>query len=323
MNMATDNNIAVSVKDLEKKFGSFIAVNRINFDVKRGEIFGFLGPNGAGKSTTIKMLCGILTPTAGSGYVDGYDINREQELIKQNIGYMSQKFSLYDDLTVEENIDFYSGIYKVPPKRQRERKEEIISMIGIEEFKSMFTGILSGGLKQRLALGCAIIHEPKIIFLDEPTAGVDPIARNNFWKLIKEMANKGITIFVTTHYMDEAENCDRLALIYQGSIIAMDTPINLKTQCMKEKVLKISVSNAEEWLYKLDKVEGIKESALFGTAIHTIVDDAVKVKQSIKKLFQETDIKDFTIESIQASLEDVFISLIESHEKVGGMCELK
>ena len=321
--MATDNNIAVSVKDLEKKFGSFIAVNRINFDVKRGEIFGFLGPNGAGKSTTIKMLCGILTPTAGSGYVDGYDINREQELIKQNIGYMSQKFSLYDDLTVEENIDFYSGIYKVPPKRQRERKEEIISMIGIEEFKSMFTGILSGGLKQRLALGCAIIHEPKIIFLDEPTAGVDPIARNNFWKLIKEMANKGITIFVTTHYMDEAENCDRLALIYQGSIIAMDTPINLKTQCMKEKVLKISVSNAEEWLYKLDKVEGIKESALFGTAIHTIVDDAVKVKQSIKKLFQETDIKDFTIESIQASLEDVFISLIESHEKVGGMCELK
>jgi ABC-2 type transport system ATP-binding protein len=323
MNTVMDNNITVTVRDLEKKFGDFIAVNRISFDVNRGEIFGFLGPNGAGKSTTIRMLCGIMSPTRGSGYIGGYDINRQQELIKQNIGYMSQKFSLYDDLTVEENIDFYSGIYKIPKRERRERKEEIIQMVGIGEFRSMFSGTLAGGLKQRLALGCAIIHEPRIIFLDEPTAGVDPIARNNFWKLIKEMANKGVTIFVTTHYMDEAENCDRLALIYRGAIIAIDTPLRLKTQHMKEKVLKISVRDGEEWLHKFEKVEGIKELALFGTAIHAIVDNTVKATQIIKKLFREAGLKSYEIEQIQASLEDVFVSLIESYDKVGGTCELQ
>jgi ABC-2 type transport system ATP-binding protein len=231
------DNIAVSVQDLEKKFGKFTAVNRISFEVKRGEIFGFLGPNGAGKSTTIRMLCGILAPTSGSGQVGGFDINSQQESIKQNIGYMSQKFSLYEDLTVEENIDFYSGIYKVPKKHRKEREERIINMAGIEEFRDSLTGILSGGWKQRLALGCAIIHEPKIVFLDEPTSGVDPIARNNFWMLIKEMAAQGVTVFVTTHYMDEVRNCDRLALIYQGDIIAMDTPYQLQTRFIKDKTL--------------------------------------------------------------------------------------
>jgi len=231
------NNIAVSVQDLEKKFGDFTAVNRINFEVKRGEIFGFLGPNGAGKSTTIRMLCGILTPTSGTGHVGGFDINHQQEQIKQNIGYMSQKFSLYEDLTVEENIDFYSGIYKVPKKYRKERKEWIIKMAGIEAFRTSLTANLSGGWKQRLALGCAIIHEPKIIFLDEPTSGVDPIARNNFWQLIKEMAATGVTVFVTTHYMDETRNCGLLALIYQGDIIAMDTPLGLQTKFMKNKIL--------------------------------------------------------------------------------------
>lgn len=234
--MSANNDITVSVHDLEKKFGDFTAVNRINFEVSRGEIFGFLGPNGAGKSTTIRMLCGILAPTSGEGHVGGYDINREQELIKQNIGYMSQKFSLYEDLSVEENIDFYSGIYKVPKKYRKEREEWIIRMAGLEEFRANLTGTLSGGWKQRLALGCAIIHQPKIIFLDEPTSGVDPIARNNFWALIKQMASEGVTVFVTTHYMDEAQNCERLALIYKGAIIATGEPADLKAQCMKESL---------------------------------------------------------------------------------------
>jgi len=317
----TENNIAVSVQNLEKKFGDFTAVNRINFEVKKGEIFGFLGPNGAGKSTTIKMLCGILTPSSGTGQVAGCDINREQESIKQNIGYMSQRFSLYEDLTVEENIDFYGGIYKVPKKHIKEREEQIIRMAGIEEFRKNLTGTLSGGWKQRLALGCAIIHEPKIIFLDEPTSGVDPIARNNFWKLIKEMACQGVTVFVTTHYMDEAQNCDRLALIYSGSIIAIGTPAELKAQCMKEDVLKISVVNPEDWIESLEKLEIVKEVALFGTVLHAIVKDASVATPIINESFSNAGIKDYTIEKIPASLEDVFVSLIESYDKIGSTCE--
>jgi len=321
MNMNANNNIAVSVQNLEKKFGDFTAVNRINFEVKRGEIFGFLGPNGAGKSTTIRMLCGILAPTSGTGQVGGYDINWQQELIKQNIGYMSQKFSLYEDLTVEENIDFYSGIYKVPKKYRKERQARIIQMAGIEEFRESLTGTLSGGWKQRLALGCAIIHEPKIIFLDEPTSGVDPIARNNFWKLIKEMASTGVTVFVTTHYMDEAQNCDRLALIYKGAIIATGAPDDLKTQCMKEDVLKISIPDAQDWIERLKKLDFIKEVALFGVVLHAIVKDGRQATSVLSEIFFKAGIKDFAIEKIQASLEDVFVSLIEFYDEAGGICE--
>ena len=319
--MSANNNIAVSVKDLVKKFGDFTAVNKINFEVRRGEIFGFLGPNGAGKSTTIRMLCGILTPTQGEGHVGGYDINRQQELIKQNIGYMSQRFSLYEDLTVEENIDFFSGIYKVPNKIRKERKEWVIKMAGIEEHRGSLAAILSGGWKQRLALGCALIHQPKIIFLDEPTSGVDPIARNNFWKLIKELAESGVTVFVTTHYMDEAENCDRLALIYRGAIIAMGSPKELKTQCMKEGVLKISVPNPEEWISRLKEISGVQEVALFGVAIHAIVSNAATFSETTKTMFRESGIKNYAIERVEASLEDVFVSMIESFDQAGGLCE--
>lgn len=318
-----NNNITVSVTELEKKFGDFTAVNRISFEVRRGEIFGFLGPNGAGKSTTIRMLCGIIAPTSGSGFVGGYDINRQQELIKQNIGYMSQRFSLYEDLTVEENIDFYSGIYKVPAARKTLRKEQIFQITGIGEFRSRITATLSGGWKQRLALGCAIIHEPKIIFLDEPTSGVDPIARGSFWKLLKEMASHGVTAFVTTHYMDEAENCNRLALIYKGAIVAMDSVLALKTQCMKEKVLKISVPDSQEWLHNLRHIKGIKEAALFGISIHAIVEDAVSAENSIKKIFMEAGVENYQIEDINPSLEDVFVSVIESYDKQGTVCEPK
>ena len=315
------NNIAVSVEKLEKKFGDFTAVNKIYFQVKRGEIFGFLGPNGAGKSTTIRMLCGILAPTSGTGRVGGYDINRKQELIKQNIGYMSQKFSLYEDLTVEENIDFYSGIYKVPKEKRKERKEWVIRMAGIGAFRSNLTSTLAGGWKQRLALGCAIIHEPRIIFLDEPTSGVDPIARNNFWSLIKEMASNGVTVFVTTHYMDEAENCNRLALIYKGDIIAMGKPSELKVECMKEDVLKISVPDPEAWIDEFSKLESVKEVALFGNALHAIVKNAPQAMNIITEIFAQEGRKDYSIEKIQASLEDVFVSLIESYDKGGGSCE--
>jgi len=307
--------IAVSVQNLEKKFGNFTAVNRISFEVKRGEIFGFLGPNGAGKSTTIRMLCGIITPTSGDGRVGGFDINKEQEKIKQNIGYMSQKFSLYDDLTVEENIDFYSGIYKLSKSDKKEREEEIIKLAGIEPFRRNLTKTLSGGWKQRLALGCSLIHKPRIIFLDEPTSGVDPITRANFWGVIKDLAKKGVTVFVTTHYMDEAENCDRMTLIYKGNIIAMGTPEEMKTKNMKNDVIEIRISEPEEWIDKLSAVEGIKEAALFGNAIHVVAPDAKKISPIINKLFKSAKVREYTISKIKASLEDVFVSSIETYDK--------
>ena len=315
MEQKINSNITVSVKDLEKRFGSFTAVNKISFEVKRGEIFGFLGPNGAGKSTTIRMLCGIISPTSGSGQVGGYDINREQESIKQNIGYMSQKFSLYDDLTVEENINFYSGIYTIPKKEKEGRKEEIIKLAGIEEFRKNLTKVLSGGWKQRLALGCAIIHKPNIIFLDEPTSGVDPITRANFWAIIKDMAKHGITVFVTTHYMDEAEHCDRMTLIYKGNIIAMGTPEEMKTKFMKDEILAISVPEAEEWLNKLMGLKVIKEAAMFGAHIHVVVEGAATAQPVIEKFFREAGLKKYSIEKIMPSLEDVFVSLIENYDK--------
>jgi ABC-2 type transport system ATP-binding protein len=236
--MNKNNSTAVEVKDLEKRFGDFVAVNRINFQVSQGEIFGFIGPNGAGKSTTIRMLCGILNPTSGTGSVGGFSITAQQEKIKQNIGYMSQKFSLYEDLTVLENINFYSGIYNVRPEIKRQRQDWILQMADLQDFKNSITRDLSVGWKQRLALGCAIIHEPKILFLDEPTSGVDPIARKNFWQFIKNMARAGVTVFVTTHYMDEAENCDRIAMIYKGSIIAMGSPAELKSSFIKSGSLE-------------------------------------------------------------------------------------
>ncbi len=223
-----NESVAVSLHQLTRRFGDFTAVDNISLDVPRGQIFGFLGPNGAGKSTTIRMLCGILTPTSGSGRVAGFDIATQPELIKENIGYMSQRFSLYEDLTVEENISFYAGVYRLPAARRRERTEWVIEMAGLKERRSSNAVQLSGGWRQRLALGCAILHEPPIIFLDEPTSGVDPLSRRKFWELIYALAEAGTTVFVTTHYMDEAEYCDRLALIYRGELIAVGTPQELK-----------------------------------------------------------------------------------------------
>ena len=222
------SNFAVEIESLVKTFGSFTAVDKISLRVAKGEIFGFLGPNGAGKSTTIRILCGLLTPASGKAFVGGVDVAENPEAVRRNIGYMSQKFSLYDDLTVEQNIDFYSGMYDIPKGRRDERKRYVLEMAGLAERRGAITGVLSGGWKQRLALGCAILHNPPVLFLDEPTSGVDPIARQTFWALIREMARAGHTIFVSTHYMDEAEYCYRLALMYRGRIIALGTPDALR-----------------------------------------------------------------------------------------------
>jgi ABC-2 type transport system ATP-binding protein len=309
-----DASIAVEVRDLEKRFGTFTAVNRVSFTVRRGEIFGFLGPNGAGKSTTIRMLCGILPPTSGRGTVSGFDITREQRSIKQHIGYMSQRFSLYDDLTVEENIDFYSGVYTIPAVEKAARREEIIRAAGIGDFRHRLTRDLSGGWKQRLALGCAIMHRPRIIFLDEPTSGVDPITRNSFWETIKAMAAGGVTVFVTTHYMDEAENCDRMALIYRGTIIAMGSPMEMKTRCMTDEVMELQVPGAESWADALRSVPGVRETALFGSGIHAVVEKADIVGPRIRAALDAAGVGGYALDRIVPSLEDVFVSLIETYD---------
>ena len=310
MNASSHEN-AVVVKNLEKRFGSFTAVNRVSFEVQKGEIFGFLGPNGAGKSTTIRMLCGILSPTGGTGTVAGFDVRTEPEKIKANIGYMSQKFSLYEDLTVEENIDFYSGIYRIPPEKKKERKEWVIEMAGLQDRRRSRTGILSGGWKQRLAFGCAILHEPPIIFLDEPTAGVDPVSRRQFWDLIYELSGKGVTTFVTTHYMDEAEYCNRIGLIYRGELIAIGSPDTLKTEFMQEEVLEVICERPQDAMGEIEKLRGIQEVALFGKGLHVIAQDAGRATSDIRNLLGTTA----SVEKIAPSLEDVFVSLIESRDR--------
>lgn len=308
---------AVVVRGLGKQFGGFQAVREVSFEVGRGEIFGFLGPNGAGKSTTIRMLCGILTPTNGTGSVGGFDIRTQQEQIKAHIGYMSQKFSLYQDLTVEENIDFYAGIYSVPPASRTERKEWVIEMAGLRQHRRRPTGDLSGGWRQRLALGCAIIHSPPILFLDEPTSGVDPISRRSFWDLIYQLSEKGVTVFVTTHYMDEAEYCDRLGLIYRGELIASGTPQTLKTTLMKEHVLEVFCDRVEQAMGRIEKLPSVKEAALFGKGLHVVAEDGQRAGAEIRELLDREGFTLSGLERITPSLEDVFVSLIEARDRAG------
>ncbi|KAA0247949.1 MAG: ABC transporter ATP-binding protein [Candidatus Jettenia sp.] len=310
-----ENDKAVMVKDLEKRFGKFMAVNRISFEVAKGEIFGFLGPNGAGKSTTIRILCGILTPTGGAGTVAGFNIRTEAEKIKSHIGYMSQRFSLYEDLTVEENINFYSGIYHITPKKKKERKEWVIEMAGLKEHRHSRTAILSSGWRQRLALGCAILHEPPILFLDEPTSGVDPISRRQFWDLIYELSGRGITVFVTTHYMEEAEYCNRIGLIYRGKLIVIGTPEMLKTECMQEDVLEVLCERPQDAMVEIKKVDGVKDVTLFGKGLHVIAEDGDTAASAISRLLRDKGYGIPPVEKIDPSLEDVFVSLIEAHDR--------
>jgi ABC-2 type transport system ATP-binding protein len=309
----------VEVQNLAKRFGSFQAVAGISFAVHRGEIFGFLGPNGAGKSTTIRMLCGLLAPSAGSGRVAGFDLVREAEKIKTRIGYMSQKFSLYDELTVEENIDFYSGIYRLPKARKTERKEWVLKMAGLGEHRHALTADLSGGWKQRLALGCAVLHEPPILFLDEPTSGVDPNSRRQFWDLIYELSGQGVTVFVTTHYMEESEYCDRLGVIYRGELIALGTPRELKTRHMQEAVLEIECERPNEAMELVERLPEVREAALFGRGLHAVARDAnaAPAIQAIRSALTAAGFRALKVESIVPTLEDVFVSLIEARDRAG------
>ena len=300
----------MSLRGLTRRFGDFTAVDRVTLDVARGEIFGFLGPNGAGKSTTIRMLCGILPPSSGSGTVAGYDIATQSEQIKNQIGYMSQRFSLYEDLTVEENIDFYSGIYRIPQEKRRERKEWVIEMAGLSEQRRARSSALSGGWKQRLALGCAILHEPPIVFLDEPTSGVDPISRRSFWELIYRLAADGATIFVTTHYMEEAECCDRLGFIFGGELIALGSPSQLKSDFPGE-IIEIGCERPFELLQRVESLAGVRSATLFGSGLHLAVESAQRSIPAIREAVPDLPLR---MERITPSLEDLFVSFMEARE---------
>jgi ABC-2 type transport system ATP-binding protein len=300
----------VSLHQLTRRFGDFTAVDRVTLDVARGEIFGFLGPNGAGKSTTIRMLCGILPPSSGSGTVAGFDIKTQSEQIKKQIGYMSQKFSLYEDLSVEENIDFYSGIYRIPQEKKRQRKEWVIEMAGLSDKRRARSSTLSGGWKQRLALGCAILHEPPIVFLDEPTSGVDPISRRSFWELIYRLSAAGVTIFVTTHYMEEAECCDRLGFIFGGELIALGTPARLKGDFPGE-IVELRCERPFEVLERVESLAGVRHAALFGAGLHLVVDSAGEAIPAIKEALPGLQLH---LERITPSLEDLFVSFMEARD---------
>jgi ABC-2 type transport system ATP-binding protein len=309
---------SVVLRDLEKRFGDFVAVDRISLSVRKGEIFGFLGPNGAGKSTTIRMLCGIIKPTSGEGRVAGFDLRTEQEKIKASIGYMSQRFSLYDDLTVEENLHFYGGIYGLDAVARTERKRWVLAMAGLEEHRSARTKSLPVGWKQRLALGAAVLHEPQVVFLDEPTSGVDPISRRRFWDVIYQLSDAGTTVFVTTHYMEEAEYCERLGLIYRGELVATGTPEELKTRLMRGTVLEIVSTRPSEALAVVERLDGIDEAALFGTAVHAIVANPGEAIGRIDGAMRAAGI-DATSSEIRASLEDVFVALIRERDRSAGV----
>jgi len=310
--MPEDNNSVVIV-DLVKRFGDFVAVDRINLEIRKGEVFGFLGPNGAGKSTTIRMLCGLLRPTSGRARVAGYDVGSEPESVRQNIGYMSQKFSLYNDLKVIENIRLFAGLYSVPADKLSERIEWALEMANLKGQENLITGTLPGGWKQRLALGCAVLHKPPVIFLDEPTSGVDPISRRQFWDLIHQMAEEGVTVFVTTHYMEEAEYCNRLVLIYRGKIVASGSPAELKRTAMKGELLLIDCAPLGPALEALEKSTVATDVAVFGNALHVVVPNAAEAVPLLRAELEQKSIVISRMEKIPASLEDVFVS-ITAHE---------
>jgi len=303
----SETDKVVEVRGLTRRFGEFTAVDRVTFDVAEGEIFGFLGPNGAGKTTTIRMLTGLLEPTEGEGRVTGFDIRTGSESIKQHIGYMSQLFSLYGDLTVEENVTFFAGLYGVGGARLEERR--VLAMSGLEEHRRQLTAELPLGWKQRLALGCAVLHEPPVLFLDEPTSGVDPISRRNFWDLIYSLADAGTTVLVSTHYMEEAEYCHRLALMNRGRLIALDTPAKLRA-LMTEPLLEITTGEGPQVAQALQGEPGVHEAAMFGRAVHVVVDDAEAATRELPARLAARGLSVGGIRPVQPSLEDIFVALV-------------
>jgi ABC-2 type transport system ATP-binding protein len=301
----------IEVENLTKKFGKFTAVNSISFQVKEGEIFGFLGANGAGKSTTIRMLCGLLQSTTGTARVGGFDINTQPEKVKESIGYMSQRFSLYEDLTVDENIRFFGKVYGLSDSELGDRREWVLGMANLRGREASITGTLSGGWKQRLALGCAVLHRPRIVFLDEPTSGVDPLMRRKFWELINELSSQGTTILVTTHYLEEAEYCNDIILINAGRIIAGGSPKELKERHITVPILEVQCPQVIEALAILEQQPWAVETSVFGVSIHVSVSDERAAKRDIPKVLSAKGLRLDSLERITPSLEDVFIFLLD------------
>ncbi len=301
---------AVEASHLTRRYGEFVAVDDLSFEVRPGEVFGFLGPNGSGKTTTIRMLCGLIRPTSGVGRVLGLDIGRDAEAIKARIGYMSQKFSLYPDLTVGENLRFYADIYGIGRRERAARIAELLGMAGLAAHASALAGDLSAGWRQRLALACALVHRPQMLFLDEPTGGVDPAARRTFWDLIYELAAGGVTVFVTTHFMDEAEHCHRIALMHGGKLRALATPAELKRQAIDGAVFEIEGAPQEEVRAVVAALAGVREVAPHGARLHAIADSAAQTPDSIAAALLAAGVRGVRVDAIDPSLEDVFVALL-------------
>src|SRR5579864_5934442 len=314
------NELAISAEHLVRKFGQFTAVNDVSFQVQKGEIFGFLGPNGSGKTTVIKMLTGLLPLTSGKARVEGLDVRSDAEAVRQNIGYMSQRFSLYDDLTVTENLQFYGRIYSLPPERLKQRMKEIIELNSLGPYLDRLAAQLSGGWKQRLALGCAMLHEPKLLFLDEPTAGIDPVARRQLWDLLFELSGHGITFFVTTHYMDEAERCSHVAYIYYGKLIADGTPNSLRElpDVQPQRTIRVAITTPEvtRALRLARQIPGIRSATIFGQSIHALINDTFDL-DDLRELLLKQGIAIAEIRPLAPSLEDVFVELTYKNQANG------
>jgi ABC-2 type transport system ATP-binding protein len=302
---------AIDVRGLTRRFGSFVAVNDVSFTVKQGEVFGFLGANGAGKSTTIRMLCGLLRPTSGTALVGGVDVSRDPEGVKRRIGYMSQKFSLYEALTVDQNIRFFGGIYGLDRDRLEQRRKFVLEMAGLEGRGTTRTRELPGGWRQRLALGCAILHEPSIVFLDEPTGGVDPLSRRRFWDLIGDLSERGTTVLVTTHYLDEAEHCHRIAIIQAGRMAALGTAAELKRVFDTRPIVEIRADKPVDAMSILDRHDGIETTSLFGTAVHAVLKPGGLTPQAVESLLRSERIAVQSVSVVSPSLEDVFLDVVE------------
>ncbi len=310
---------AIEVRDLSRRFGDFVAVDRLTFDVRRGEIFGFLGSNGAGKSTTIRMLCGLLRPTSGTASVGGVDVTGDPEGVKRRIGYMSQRFSLYEALTVNQNIEFFGGIYGLDRNRLEERRRFVIDMGGLQGLEQTRAGDLAGGWRQRLALGCAILHEPPIVFLDEPTGGVDPLSRREFWQLINDLSRRGVTVLVTTHYLDEAEHCHRIAIIQAGRLAALGATRDLKVEIFAGRpIVEIHTARPVEAMRLLDDRPEVEKTSIFGTAVHVVLRGSGQGTGPIEEALRRADMPPTAIAVVQPSLEDVFLDVAERADQGSG-----
>ena len=303
--------IAIDARHLTRRFGAFVAVNDVSFNVRAGEVFGFLGSNGAGKSTTIRMLCGLLKPTSGTAIVGGLDVGRDPEGVKRRIGYMSQKFSLYEKLTVDQNITFFGGIYGLSPDRLAARRDFVLDMAGLRGRERTLTGTLSAGWRQRLALGCAILHEPPIVFLDEPTGGVDPLSRRQFWRLIDDLSQRGVAVLVTTHYLDEAEHCHRIAIIQAGRLAAHGTVQELKAMFASRPILEIRTPKAVDAMRALDTMPEVEKTSIFGTAVHAVLRSAATTPDAIQGRLERGGIDVTSCGRVEPSLEDVFLDVAE------------